>query len=210
MARVSCRSRPISVLLPSSTLPAVMNRSTPRSWGACGRASILSGSAISEISLFLAAFHGDLGGLVVHASRAALGDRRQHGLRDDLGGRARRRFDRAGATDVAYRAEAHRQLFRLFALARRRDLGHRNEQPVPAHDHSAVRVVDRGYREPLALYVLPDVELGPVADGEHAHVLAHRDPGVVEIPQLRALILRIPLTELVAERKNALFRARFF
>src|SRR2546430_14525027 len=31
IARVSCSSRPISVLLPSSTLPAVIKRSTPRS-----------------------------------------------------------------------------------------------------------------------------------------------------------------------------------
>src|SRR5215470_11880466 len=148
----------MSVLLPSSTLPAVMKRRTPRSSITGGRASISPSGAILEVPFLLAALH--------------------------------RRFRR------------------LVARARRGDHGDRDEKTVPAHDAAPVRVVDRGDGEPLALDVLPHVELGPVADGEHAHMLALRHAGVVEAPQLGALVLRIPLSELVAEREDALLRPR--
>ena len=50
--------------------------------------------------------------------------------------------------------------------------GHRHQQAL-ALDHLAlVREVDRRHGEALARDVLPDVELGPVGDREHAHVLA--------------------------------------
>src|SRR5882672_12418123 len=209
MARVSCSSLPIRVLLPSSTLPAVMKRSTPRSSAVWGSRPISSGSATSEISFFFAPLHGVVGGLVVQPGRAALGDCSERGLGSDLGGSARRRFDRAGAADVAHRAESHGKLFHPFAFARRGDLGHWDEQSLPAHHASAVRIVDRGHGEPLAVDVLPDVQLGPVTDRKHPHVLALRDAGVVEAPQLRALVLRVPLTEFVAEREYPLLGARF-
>ena len=45
-------------------------------------------------------------------------------------------------------------------------------RPLRAHDRARVREVDRRHREALARDVLPHVELGPVADREHAHVLA--------------------------------------
>src|SRR5882672_5955569 len=118
-ARVSCRSRPISVLLPSSTLPAVMNRSTPLSSTAGVGHSISSGRVTSEISFLLAPLHGDLGSLIVHARRAALGDRGQRGLGDDFGRRPGQRFDGASAADVAYRAKAYRELLRRLAFAQR-------------------------------------------------------------------------------------------
>src|SRR5260221_9305897 len=101
MARVSCSSRPISVLLPSSTLPAVMKRSTPRSPTTGALRSISPSKLMSEVSLLLAPFHGRFGGLVVHARRAALGDRGQRRFGDDLGCCRRIGLDRAGATDVA-------------------------------------------------------------------------------------------------------------
>ena len=50
-----------------------------------------------------------------------------------------------------------------------------------------------------SLDVLPDVELGPVRQREHADVLALAVPAVVEVPQLGPLVLRVPLAELVAE-----------
>src|SRR5690242_13127839 len=144
MARVSCSSLPISVLLPSSTLPAVMKRSTPRSSTACAWRSISPRSAMSEVAFLLASLHGGLGGLVVHARRAALGDRGQGGLGDHLRRRARLRFDRAGAADVANGSEAHRQFFHRFAGTRRGDLRYGYEQAVAAYHRTAVRIVDRG------------------------------------------------------------------
>src|SRR5712671_3426698 len=193
MARVSCSSRPISVLLPSSTLPAVMNRSTPRSSEAWALRSISPSKLISEVAFLLAPLHGGFRSLIVHARRPALGDRGQRRLGDDLGDRRGGGFHRAGATYVANGAEAHRELFHFLAFARRSDVANRNEQAVSAHDGPAVRIIDRGHGEPLALDVLPYVELGPVADGEHAHVLALRDARVVEAPQLGPLVLRVPL-----------------
>src|SRR6185369_576134 len=91
MARVSWSRRPISVLLPSSTLPAVMKRSTPRS---------NSSTAMLEVPFLLAPFHGGLGGLVVHARGAALGDRGDERFGDDLGRRGGGGLHRAGTGDV--------------------------------------------------------------------------------------------------------------
>src|SRR6266704_3056800 len=230
MALVSCRSRPISVLLPSSTLPAVMKRSTPRSSVCCALRSISPSKVIrglslawgiykghshlvppgSEISLLLAPLHGGFGGLVVHARRAALGHGGARRLDGDFGRRRGRRFDRAGAADVAHRAEPHGEFFHGLVLARRSDVGHRHQQSVPANDLPAVGGVERGYGEPLAPDVLPHVELGPVADRKHPHVLALVDPRVVEVPRFRALVLGVPLAEVVAEGEDALFRARLF
>ena len=40
--------------------------------------------------------------------------------------------------------------------------------------------------------VLPDVQLGPVANRKHTDALTPVDPAVVEVPELRSLVLRIP------------------
>src|SRR5258708_13793933 len=132
MARVSCSSRPISVLLPSSTLPAVMKRSTPRSSAAVALRSISPRSVMLEVAFLLAPLHGRFRGLVVHARRASLGDRRQRRFGDDLGRRRRHGFHGAGAADVPYGAEAHRQFFHCFPATRRSVLPPRTQPPVAA------------------------------------------------------------------------------
>jgi hypothetical protein len=73
-----------------------------------------------------------------------------------------------------------------------------------------MREIDRRQFEFFAGDVLPHVELGPVRDRKHAHVFARMDARVVQVPEFRTLRFRIPLTEFVAERKDAFFRARFF
>ena len=78
---------------------------------------------------------------------------------------------------------------------------------VAAEDVALVGEVDGGHLDALALDVLPDVHLGPVGDGEDAHVLAAADAAVVERPQLRPLRARLPLAELVAQREDALLGA---
>ncbi len=70
-----------------------------------------------------------------------------------------------------------------------------------------MRIVDRRQRQLFAGDVLPHVQLGPVRDREHAHLLALRHAGVVQAPQLGALGLGVPLAELVAEREDALLGA---
>src|SRR5262249_52827221 len=76
-----------------------------------------------------------------------------------------------------------------------------------ANAGAAVREVDRRQLDLLALDVAPDVDLGPVAEREDAHMLALADAAVVEVPELRALRFRFPLPELVAEREDSLLGA---
>ena len=70
--------------------------------------------------------------------------------------------------------------------------------------------IDARDLELLALDVFPHVHLGPIADGENAHVFALIQPTIVEIPNFRALILRIPLAKTIAETEEALLGAGLF
>src|SRR5690606_36577514 len=124
---LSSSRRPIKVDLPSSTDPAVIRRSTLVSGASCHcslSAFMMSVSwlcaAGSEVALLLAALHRGLGGLVIHAGGAALGDGGDGRLGDDVGRRGRRRGHRAGAGHVPHGPEPHAQAFGLLALARRR------------------------------------------------------------------------------------------
>src|SRR5664279_1241431 len=204
MPRLSNSSRPMSVLLPSSTLPAVMKRSTPRSSSSSGGVRAF----ISEISFALAPFHRRIGSLVVHARGASLGDVGSRCLDDDLGNVRGDAFDGAGAGDVADSAKPHRDPLDRFAGLGRRQGHDRNEQAAPAHDLAPMREIEAGQRQALAFDVLPDVELGPVGDGKDAQVLARMQVGVVEVPALGPLVLRIPLAEAVTKREHALLGTR--
>src|SRR5215210_9425533 len=93
--------RPISVDLPSSTEPAVASRSVPTA---------------SEVAGNLAVLHRGLGGPVVRARLAALGDPGRRDLGDHVVERGRPRGDRAGAGHVADGAVAHPLGERLLAL----------------------------------------------------------------------------------------------
>src|SRR5574343_1045185 len=117
---VSTSRRPISVLLPSSTEPHVMNLRAEKCCSLC-----MSCSPISEVAVFFALFHRRIGGLVVHARGAALADFGGQGLDHDLLGRGGIAFHRAGAGDVAHGAEAHITHHHLFAILRRHEFGHR-------------------------------------------------------------------------------------
>src|SRR6478672_592586 len=215
---VSWSRRPTRVDLPSSTDPAVARRSSvaairrflllgsPRSIGA--RNERRTSWGCSEIALLLAVLHGGLGDPVVGTRGAALGQGGGGHLEDDVGVRAGRGVDRPGARHVTDGAVAHEPgLDRLVApgLAHRAD---GEPHAVPVEDLALVGVVERRERDVLTLDVAPDVDLGPVADREDADVLARTVPGVEEVPQLGALVLRVPLTELVAEADDALLGAR--
>src|SRR4051794_15972757 len=215
--------RPMSVDLPSSTEPAVAMRSnalidTPpgrslRSGPSSARSApssraVLSGSSRSRSSLeaafLLAALHAGLRDAVVGASPAPL---RQPGRRDlgdhVVGGRGRG-LDTAGAGRVPDGPEAHRGLERVLALGRLDEPVHGEEHAVPLDDLAPVRVVEVRELDLLVPDVGPDVELGPVGEGERADVLALAVPAVVEAPQLRPLVPGIPLAELVAEAEHPL------
>jgi hypothetical protein len=178
-----------------------MKRSRPR--------SVRVLCVIRSILLF-AFFHRGFGRLVVHAGGAALGDLGDRGFGDDLLHGRRVGGHRAGAGDVAHGAEAHHLRFDGFAFARRGQIGQRHQQAVARNHLALVREVDRRQFQLFAGDVLPHVQLGPVRDREHAHVLARMDAGVIQVPQFRALRLRVPLAEFVAEREDALLGAGLF
>ncbi len=146
--------------------------------------------------------------MVDHASLPFGSGRHQH-LGDDLLQRIGVRFDRAGQRIAAQRAEAHLLHLRHFALAQRQALVVDQDQRAIALHHRTLRgEVQRRHRDLLAVDVQPDVELGPVRNRKHAHRFALVDAGVVEVPQLRALVLGIPAVLLAAEREDALLGAR--
>ena len=70
--------------------------------------------------------------------------------------------------------------------------------------------IERHHRDVLARDVVPDIQLGPVREREDAEALAGVLAGVVEVPELRPLALRIPAMAGDAEGEDALLRARLF
>ena len=109
---------------------------------------------------------------------------------------------------AAERAEAHPA--RLGPLA-----GHERHALVIDHDERAVALDDRALlgeierhdRDVLALDIFPDVELGPVREREDAHAFARGDAAVIDVPQFRPLVLRVPAVLGAAHRKDALLGA---
>src|SRR5215210_1135848 len=202
-ALASNSSRPISVDLPSSTEPAVATRSISGSSRGCRDPR----EGPLEVPDSLAVFHGGFGDAVVGARLAALGHARGGDLGDDVLERGGARAHGARAAHVADRTVADPLGERLLAVHALDEVADRVEHPVTLEHLALVGHVEAGDLELLGEDVLPDVELGPVGEREHAHVLAAAYAPVVEVPQLRALLARVPLAEVVAEREHALLGA---
>src|SRR5690606_5764824 len=158
----------------------------------------------SEVALPLAVLHRGLRGAVVGSGGAALGDPGGRDLLDDLLDRAGRGLDGAGAGHVAHGAVAHHRLEQRLVLAALDHVGVGQEHAVAFEDLARVGEVDRRDLDALTPDVVPHVELGPVGQREDPDVLALADPRVVEVPQLGALVLRVPLAEVVAEGEDPL------
>jgi hypothetical protein len=84
------------------------------------------------------------------------------------------------------------------------------DDALSAHNLAFVGEIQGWQGDLLALDVLPDIELGPVADGEGADMLAGAMQAVVEIPELGALVFGVPLAEAVPEAEEALLGAGLF
>ena len=67
--------------------------------------------------------------------------------------------------------------------------------------------VERGQGDRFTPQIHPDVHLGKIGQRKNAEVLARVVPAVEEVPQLRTLVLRVPLAEIVAVGKKALLGA---
>src|SRR4029079_13346161 len=122
--------RPISVDLPSSTLPSVANRSG-------------ASRDTSEVADTLAVFHPRFGDAVIGPGRTALGDPGDGGLGDDVLDGERRRLDRGRAGGVADRAEPHRRLERCLAVEHPHVAVDGHQHPVTPEDVALVGVVQR-------------------------------------------------------------------
>src|SRR5436305_5481555 len=210
--------RPIRVLLPSSTEPAVVKRSrssvTARPSRRCARRPARGARHSSssrrplEVTGLLAILHRRLGHPIVGPGLAALGDSRGGDLEHHLLQAGGLRADAAGAAHVAHGAVANGVPEHLLAVDQLGAGPLGVEHPVTLEHLTLVREVDGGDLELLLVDVLPHVQLRPVRQREHTHVLALADAAVVEVPQLGALVLGVPLPELVAEGEHALLRAR--
>src|SRR4051812_2376339 len=118
---MSCRRRPISVDLPSSTEPTMTKRnSSLASWRDRYSRMSLSMSSVSadtlKIPFALFLLHRRVL-IVVDEAALPLGDARQQHLADDLRQRRRRRLDRARQRIAAERAEANHALLHDLAGA---------------------------------------------------------------------------------------------
>src|SRR5918994_1220177 len=204
-ALASNSSRPISVDLPSSTEPAVATRSISGSFRGSGCRDPRGGPL--EVPDSLSIFHGRLARAVVGARLTALGHARGGDLGHDVLERGGARAHGARAGHVADRAVADPLGEGLLPVHALDEVADRVEHPVALEHIPLVGDVEARDLELLGEDVLPDVELGPVGEREHAHVLAAADAPVVEVPQLRALLARVPLAEVVAEGEHALLGA---
>src|SRR5437660_7710331 len=163
--------------------------------------------APSEVPLPLAVLHRGLGDAVIATGVASVGNLRGRSLRDYLRERACRGFDRARAAHVPDRAVAHARGERLLALHELHVGADGIQHAVAAEDFALVSEVNRWHLQLLLGDVLPHVELCPIGDRKDARVLPFVQTPIVETPHLRPLALRLPLTELVAEREDALLGA---
>ena len=150
--------------------------------------------------------------MIDHAA-LALGSPGQEHFLDDVGQAFRLGLHRAGQRVAAQGAETHFLLLdaRLFLVGEVLE-----DAFVIDHDQRAVLLdhfalgseVQRHDWDLLQVDVLPDVQLGPVRQREDADRLALLDLAVVHVPQLGALVLRVPTVLAVAEGIHALLGAR--
>src|SRR5690606_40814195 len=120
----------------------------------------------------------------------------------------RRGRDGAGQRVAAERTEAHALEARLLPRAQGEPVVvDHDERAITLHHGALRREVEGHDLDVLQVDVEPDVELGPVRQGERADALTLREAPVVEVPELRALVLGILLAVAIAERVDALLRA---
>ena len=161
----------------------------------------------SEVALLLLLLHraGRVG--VDHPSLALAGlgaQELEHDRREVVGVA----LDRAGQRVAAEGPEPDLlDLDLLVGINRQPVVVDHHQHPV-ALDHGTLgREVERHDRDLLPVDVLPDIELGPVREREHADALARVLAAVVEVPELGALVLGVPAVRRGPEREHTLLGA---
>src|SRR5690606_9646635 len=152
-----------------------------------------------EVPLTFLFFHRSRLIVVDHAA-LTLGSTGQQHFLDDFRQGGGGGFHRAGQRVAAQGPEAHHLHFRYFAGVQRHALVVDHDQRAVTLDHRAFGGEVQGYdRDAFQIDVLPDVQLGPVGQGEYADALALVHLAVVDVPQFRALVFRVPAMVLVTE-----------
>lgn len=85
-----------------------------------------------------------------------------------------------------------------------------DEGAISFDDGTRCCEIERDDRNVLEIDVLPDIEFGPIGEGEDADALAFVDLAVVDIPKFGALIFGIPAVIFVTEGVDPFLGARLF
>ena len=162
-----------------------------------------------EIPFFFAVLHGAFAALVVHAS-AALRDSGGGHLVNDLLEGVGVAFKSAGDGQVTEGPKTDMHHFGRLFWAEVEVVGVGEDLACATDTHAVMREVERRQGDVLTEDVVPHVELRPVVQGEDAEVLAWRVHTIEQIPKLGALVLGVPLAEVVAVGKEAFLGACLF
>ena len=117
---------------------------------------------------------------------------------------------RAACLDVdviLWLVEADRPVDDLFPFAWLYKLTDGKDRIVPDHRIALVSVVEAGKHDAFTIHVHPNVHLGEIGQREDTEIFTCLHPPIEEIPQFGALVLGIPLAEVIAVGKEALFRS---
>src|ERR1700722_2117500 len=200
----------MSVLLPSSTLPAVARRNKSLDNSEARKASIsnCSSTAITlKIPFAFLHFHRAFAVMIDHPVFTLRIPHRDQ-LSDNLRNRIGIGSDRSGAGRAAERAHTAADGFHRTC---RNEIEFRQCERISTNQHAAfLGIVKRNDGNIFEMDVLPDVHLRPVRKRKNADDFAGVQFARKKIPKFGALIFRIPLTEGITERKNALLGAGFF
>ncbi|RMV96151.1 hypothetical protein ALP01_05381 [Pseudomonas caricapapayae] len=167
-----------------------------------------------EITLTFLFFHR-ASTVVVNDPTLAFGSSRQQHFLDDVGQAGRLGLDGTGQRVAAQSTETDL----LLDDARLLFIGKMLEDAlVVDHDQRTVLLdnvalgckIQRHDRDAFEVDVLPDVQLGPVGKREHTDRLAFVDVAVIDVPQLGALVFRVPAMLAVAERVDTLLGPGLF
>ena len=164
-----------------------------------------------EVSLAFAVFHGAVASEVVGAA-GAFAFSAGCDFFDDVFDGGGGGFDDAGAGHVADGAAADEAFFEGFAVVvvDGEVVGVGEEDAVAVDGEAFVGEVDGGDGDVFLEDVLPDVQFGPVAEGEDSEVFAVVAAAVVEVPEFWSLVFGVPLAEFVAVAEEAFFGSGFF
>ena len=153
---------------------------------------------VLEISFTLLLFHRSI--LVeINYTRGALALCGSHHFLHDFLNRIGFALDGTSERPASEGAEAdfpHLNL--VFVLFRQAFIVWHDELPVHFHDRTLFSEVQRYDGDVFKADILPNVQLCPVAQREHAYAFALVDTSVINVPEFRTLVFGIPLLKLIA------------